>query len=470
MHWKKLSYLSEERIKRLQDKKTRAFIRQQIPYSPYYRELFKKIGLKFSDIRTTDDLVKIPIISKEDIAPYKNDPERHLNFVLQPDKDLIKKHMPKYKLLRFNLKEKLEQEYKPIHIHFTTGRSYVPTPFLYTNYDLGKLKEAGRRMMEVFDVSKDAVAINGFPYAPHLAFWQSYYALLACDIISLQTGGGEILGSDKIIDAIERMKATTLLFTPGYCYHLLKEAREKMKDFSSVKEVILGGEGIPAGLRLKMKDLLGRMGAKDVRVLSTYAFTEGKVAWAQCCEEAGYHLYPDMEFIEIVKDGERCGSGEKGDIVYSALDSRGSVVLRYKTGDIGSLEEDKCSFCGRTVPRINTNIERSSEFKEFNLSKIKGTLVNLNEFFNIMMGDPQIDEWQVEIKKKGRDPYDLDELVVYVAPNAKVDIAQLKVGLRKKIHSQMELTPEIIVMDKKQLLEKLGMETELKEKRIVDKR
>ena len=266
------------------------------------------------------------------------------------------------------------------------------------------------------------------------------------------------------------MKATTLLFTPGYCYHLLKEAREKMKDFSSVKEVILGGEGIPAGLRLKMKDLLGRMGAKDVRVLSTYAFTEGKVAWAQCCEEAGYHLYPDMEFIEIVKDGERCGSGEKGDIVYSALDSRGSVVLRYKTGDIGSLEEDKCSFCGRTVPRINTNIERSSEFKEFNLSKIKGTLVNLNEFFNIMMGDPQIDEWQVEIKKKGRDPYDLDELVVYVAPNAKVDIAQLKVGLRKKIHSQMELTPEIIVMDKKQLLEKLGMETELKEKRIVDKR
>jgi len=237
-----------------------------------------------------------------------------------------------------------------------------------------------------------------------------------------------------------------------------------------VKYVIFGGERVSQGLREKIKELLEKLKAKNVKVLATYAFTEGKVAWPQCSEDSGYHLYPDMEFIEIVdKNGERVSEGEKGEIVYTSLDFRGTVFLRYKTGDLGKIFYDKCS-CGRTIPRISADIERKSEYKEFNLAKVKGNLVNLNTFFDIMMGHKAIDEWQVEIKKKNNDPYEVDELILYVAAKKNIDFNKLKKELKQKIFNSMEITPEIVKMDLRKLLERLGMETELKEKRIVDNR
>ncbi|MCH7928426.1 MAG: hypothetical protein IID03_10665, partial [Candidatus Dadabacteria bacterium] len=68
----------------------------------------------------------------------------------------------------------------------------------------------------------------------------------------------------------------------------------------------------------KLKGLLSELGAKDVKVLSTYAFTEGKTAWVQCHEKSGYHLYPDLGFFEVVdKDGKRVKDGEPGELVYT---------------------------------------------------------------------------------------------------------------------------------------------------------
>ena len=126
MDWKKLSYLKPAQIKKLQNKKLRAFIRTQIPYHPYYSKLFKK-----NKIKTTDDLVKIPLSSKKDIAPTKQEPKKPLQFILQPNKQLIMQYYPKYKL-PFASKSRLEYEYKPVQIHFTTGRTALPTPFFYS--------------------------------------------------------------------------------------------------------------------------------------------------------------------------------------------------------------------------------------------------------------------------------------------------------------------------------------------------
>ena len=214
------------------------------------------------------------------------------------------------------------------------------------------------------------------------------------------------------------------------------------------------------------------MGSKAPRILSTYAFTEGKCAWVECNEESGYHLYPDLEFIEIVdKNGERVNEGEKGEIVYTSLDWRGSVFLRYKTGDITKgMYYEKCPHCRRTLPRIDGEIERNSEYKEFNLTKIKGSFVNLNVFFQIMMSHKDIEEWQVEIRKKNNDPYEVDELIVYIASKKKSNFQKLKNDLKDEIITETEITPEIVKVELNELLQRLGMETELKEKRIVDKR
>ena len=473
INWHQLQYLKPKEIKKVQDKLIRGFIRNQIPYHPFYHNIFKKNKIHFSDIKNTDELIKLPYTNKEDIVPSDKEPKKFLDFVLQPNKVLFRKHARMHQKIKtiFN-KTYLDYEYRPIHIHFTTGRSSNSVPIFYTPYDLQRLKDSGKRMMDILNISINGIIINSFPYAPHLAFWQTFYAAQAANLLCLNTGGGKILGTEKIIKSIESMKATLLVGMPGYLYHLMRTAKEQKRDFSNLKSIIFGGERVPMGLRKKIRNYGILMGSKNPNVLSTYAFNEGKVAWVECREESGYHLYPDFEFIEIVdKNNERVGEDEKGEIVYTSLNWRGSVFLRYKTGDITKgIYYEKCPHCKRTVPRIDCSIERNSEYKEFKLSKIKGSFVNLNVFFPLMMLHKNIEEWQIEIKKKNNDPYELDELIVYIAPSKKANFEQLKKDLKQKIAAETEVTPEIVKIELKELLHRLGMETELKERRIVDDR
>ncbi|MBI3035564.1 AMP-binding protein [Candidatus Woesearchaeota archaeon] len=470
--WRRLQYSNPKEIKLLQNKLLRNFIRSQIPYHPFYRNIFKKNKISLSGIKTTDDLKKLPFTAKEDIAPSAKEPRKFLDFVLQPNKELIMRHAPFSKKLKAIIdKNQVYFEYKPVHIHFTTGRTANATPILYTPCDLKRLEESGKRMFDILKISRHDIAVNAFPYAPHLAFWQTFYAAKAANVLALHTGGGKILGTEKIIKAVESMKATCLAGMPGYLYHLIRTAKEQKSDFSSLKLIVFGGERVPIGLRDKIKEFLNALGPKSPRVLSTYAFTEGKSAWVECREESGYHIYPDFEFIEIIdKNGERVNEGEKGEIVYTSLDWHGSVFLRYKTGDVTKgMYYEKCS-CGRAIPRIDAAIERSSEHKDFRLTKIKGSFVNLNALFPIIMAHKGVEEWQIEIRKKNNDPYEIDELVVYAAPNKKADFEKLKSDLKNKITTETEVTPEIVKVELKELLKRLGMETELKEKRIIDSR
>lgn len=480
MKWQEISTMPIDEIRQVQNKRISYFMQHELPYSPFYRDLFTKHKIKFSDIKTTDDLQKVPFSDKNDIAPTKDDPARSRGFILQPDEKLIKKYASKKvlakiiwgKITKQDVKRRLEWNYKPIHIHFTTGRSALPVAFTYSASDIEMLKEGGERMLNVAQVSRDLVAINAFPYAPHLAFWQAYNAFIKLGITSIQTGGGKIMGTQKIMDAIERMKAGIVVFIPGYGYHMLREAAKQKKDFSGVKTIISGGERASVGLKEKVKSILADLGAKDVRFLSTYAFTEGKTAWIQCHERSGYHLYPDIEYFEVVdKDGQRVKDGEPGELVYTSLNWRGSVVVRYRTGDMTEgIEYEPCPHCGKTVPRIKMDIQRNSEIKEFNLTKVKGELVNLNNFYPVMSGIKEIEEWQVEIKKKNNDPYEIDEINLYLAPKQGEDFNSVKAKVNKLLHDEIFISAEVIQKPLPELLEMLGMETELKEKRIIDNR
>ncbi|MFC1663098.1 phenylacetate--CoA ligase family protein [Patescibacteria group bacterium] len=478
MNWKKLTSLNQQQTQELQNKLLHKFVKHQLPYSPYYRELFKKKDLSFNEIKTTDDLQKLPFVSKADLAPTEDDRARPRQFILAPDEELIKKHAPKsllakivwLKLRREDPKRMLEAEYKPIHMHFTTGRTALPTAFTYSARDITKLRETGERLLDVVGVPRDQVAINAFPYSPHLAFWLAYHAMNKLGMTSVQTGGGKIMGTQKIIDSIERLKASLVSFIPGYAYHLLREAAKQKRDFSNVKYVMFGGERVSQGLREKARQLLEQMGAKLPQIYSTYAMTEGKTAWIQCAESTGYHLYPDLEYFELVnEEGKRVQ--EDGELVYTSLDWRGSVVVRYRTGDlVKRINYEPCPSCGKTVPQIYPDIQRKSEVKEFNLTKVKGELINLNNFYPLLSGLKEIEEWQVRINKRNNDPHDLDEIELAVALKPDVKFDEFKTLLEKQVRDDIQVSANIVQEDVNKLLEELGMETELKEKRIVDNR
>src|SRR5258708_1791181 len=142
--WKKITTMPRGELAELQNKKLRWFFRHKLPYSPFFRAHLDANKLDWSDFETTDDLQKIPLISKADVAPTETDRAKPRQFILQPDEGLIKKYatkgelleIVKMKIMKADAKAALEKEYKPLHLHFTTGRTALPTPFTYSAYDL----------------------------------------------------------------------------------------------------------------------------------------------------------------------------------------------------------------------------------------------------------------------------------------------------------------------------------------------
>ncbi|HSW36260.1 MAG TPA: AMP-binding protein, partial [Candidatus Limnocylindrales bacterium] len=450
-NWEKLCKMPYKEIKEMQDRKLRAFMANQIYlYSPHYSALLKEHKIDPFKIKSIEDLRHLPFTYKWDIAPTDDEPKKAKDFVIRPDEEVSEKygHLAKMSLTggKGMVEEKV-YDFKPVHIHFTTGRTALPTPFVYSKRDLDNLRESGHRLLNVFKVTSEDRTVSCFPFAPHLAFWQTFFGGEETKVGGFHSGGGKIVGTNNLMDSFEYIRPTVAVFIPGYCYYFLREAVKQGRDFSSVQKVFFGGERVPPGLKDKIRELFAQLGAKDVMVLATYGMTEAKVAWAECPshdEYYGYHLYPDMEIIETVdpETGEQVGEGEEGEIVFTAIDWRGTAVLRYRTGDIakGGLLCDPCPNCGRTVPRISSNIQRKSEVKEFSMTKVKGTLVNLNNFFPLMMSHPDIEEWQIEMRKRNNDPFDLDEIYLHLSTRPGIDRDKLAAEMRQKVIRDTEVS------------------------------
>jgi phenylacetate-coenzyme A ligase PaaK-like adenylate-forming protein len=287
------------------------------------------------------------------------------------------------------------------------------------------------------------------------------------------------MGSSGDLRAITRLRADVLIGVPGYVYHLLRRAANEGMDLSSVRCVVLGAERVPSGLKTKICHLLAATGAEDVRVFGTYGFTEARMAFAECptADNAytGYHLYPDLAIFEVIDPatGEPVPEGQDGELVFTPLQARASTVFRYRTGDRvrGGLRWDPCPHCGRTVPRISSDLTREASLKDLQLLKVKGTLVNLEDCAMLIGSIPEVEEWQIELRKKDDDPLEVDELVVHLAVKDESQQQAAAARLRELFHSRLEVSPNHVeFLGLESMLRKIGMETEMKEKRFVDAR
>ena len=426
--WRNLVNLSKEDIRELQNKKLNTFINKYLyPFSNHYRQAFDEHGINPKKIKRIEDLKQIPFTSK---LTFSDD--KYREFVLAPDKEKIKKYWGGSDLMALAwekavkgqayIDEKMNREFRPVFMTFTTGTTSTPVPFLYTNYDLDNLRISGHRMLQLFNIAADERIVNIFPFAPHLAFWQVFFGGVESCVLTLSTGGGKVMGTDGNIRAIEKIKPSTLLGVPSYIYHLLREAHEQGRKMPYIKNIVLGASRITFTFKHKVAQLLREMGSDSVSVFGTYGFTEARCAWAECPtsldNSSGYFLYPDKEIFEVVdpETGEPVGEGESGELVYTSLDARASAVVRFRTGDYvnGGITYEKCPYTKMYVPRMSSDITRLSNIKDLQLSKIKGSLINLNHFEGILNSFADIDEWQVEISKKNDDPFDVDELSIYL--------------------------------------------------------
>jgi len=483
--WEHWHALPENVARQKQTARLRQFLCDVVlPFSAHYKKIFQDCRLAPDSIRSLEDLAKIPFTTKTELLNTPQNPERFRDFILIPDERTLSRRVRSVwdAILRGPdfARNGFEAEFRPIFMTFTTGRSAEPVPFLYTQHDLKILAAAGRRVMEVCGARREDRLLNAFPFAPHLAFWLTHYAGTGFGAMMFSSGGGKFMDTDGTLRLIKNFKPDDLIGIPTFLYHVLSQAVAEKLRWNNLRNIVLGGEKVSDGLREKLRGLARELGAPTVNIVATYGFTEAKLAFAECPvpqnkSPAGYHLYPDLCVVEIIdpQTGEILPNGRPGEIVFTPLAARGTVVLRYRTGDCidGGLTCEPCPYCHRTVPRLVGRISRRSEIREMNLDKIKGTLVDFNQLEHVLDDASRIGAWQLELRKTNDDPFERDEIILHVHKLDGADETRVAHHLRERCYQIAGVHPNKILFHSLEKMRELqGVGTQIKEQRLVDHR
>lgn len=422
-------------------------------YHPYYKELFHKHGIEIGDIKSVDDLEKIPLTRKTDYM------QNHAAFQLKPEivspRDIL------------------------YEITYTTGTTTgKPTPFFNTTHDMYATALQLRRMCEIARLTPRDTVLNLFPFSviPHTGFNRTiwYAAAVGMRLVFGFTGSGfpEFPIHNpmhKAIKLAEDNRVTVVSGIGSYERRFLMAAQEQGRDFSSIRLVLALGEAVPKGMREDMKERLADMGAMNVFVSNAFGFTEMQGAMPECSEFGGCHNpSPDLYFLEAVDEttGKRKPAGETGMIAITHLNRRGTVLLRYLLGDIGAIDYDICPHCGRSGGRLVIKAGSTYATRTKELINVKGTLIN-PEILKSELGNLRgIDEYQVVVTKKNAgDAYSMDELVVKVAPARSYDTSFLKNEIINKVRLSVEMTPKVEFTNRDKIFD---VNTSLKAERVID--
>ncbi len=469
--WSKISRIPAAAIKKMQDELFVKILREEMAVRhPYYRELFKEHNITPDQIKGVDDISHLPFTEKEDLLPREADLRHPKKFVLEVPSEGEQKGKKK----GFSLFGKKDTgpdpaDYKFHTLFFSAGRTGKPVPYEYTHHDLRNLKEAGTRAFDVLGLTRDDTMINAFTYAPSAFFWQMFYSTVEIGSTTLQAGGGKVLGMEKILKAMDNMEAPVFICAPGYTIFALQTLDHFGFSAENLERAVIGIDYAPMEVVEKIAGLMESVGARDRKVQRMYFIAEAKSGWAECAPDYGYHTNPDHILIEIVdpESGAVVGEGEKGEVVVTHLDTRGTVLLRCKTGDIatGGLVTEPCPNCKRTVPRIMGDIERKAYY--FKLQDSDGPVqFNANRLRKTMMARDDVLLWYLDINRD----QDRDVLKLVVKGLSGTDENKLLGSLEEDLKKEISVPVTVESASLDAVVNKIGLEKYITEQLIFDNR
>lgn len=197
-------------------------------------------------------------------------------------------------------------------------------------------------------------------------------------------------------NSILENKPSILIAVPSFLVNLIDYAKQNGIDINqtSVRSAICIGEPIRED-DLSENVLAKRIHADwNIELFSTYASTEMGAAFTECTAHQGGHLNEDLIYLEVLdEDGNEVAHGEKGEIVISTLNTEGTPLIRYKTGDVARIYRETCS-CGRTSPRVGPILGRKNQ-----MIKFKGTTIFPPSIYEIFDSRSEISCYKIEVAK-----------------------------------------------------------------------
>ncbi|MBR2350439.1 MAG: phenylacetate--CoA ligase [Clostridia bacterium] len=373
--WSKEETLPREEIRKIQLERLQETVSRVYEKVEPYRKKMDDAGIKPEDIKSLDDLKKLPFVTKQDMRD--NYP---FGLFAVPKTDLVR-------------------------IHASSGTTGKPTVVGYTQGDLDVWTECVSRIACMGGATKDDVAQICFGYGMFTGALGLHYGLenIGATIIPSSTGN-----SEKQIMYMKDFGTTLLVATPSYALRLAEVAREMGLDPAkdlNVKTLLVGSELLTDAMREEMHKYWGA----DVKITSNYGMSElmGPGVSGECLEVCGMHINEDFFIPEIIDPvtEEVLPEGERGELVITCIKKEGIPLIRYRTRDITRLFYDKCK-CGRTFCRMENLSGRSDD-----MLKIRGVNVFPSQIEEVILGVEELGpHYEILLEREGY----LDKMTIKV--------------------------------------------------------
>ncbi|MCK8817907.1 phenylacetate--CoA ligase [Natroniella sulfidigena] len=430
MIWnQKFETMSREELREWQGKKLAETVKRVYHNVPFYREKLQEANIVPEDIKSIDDLKKLPFTTKEDLRdnyPYGL-------FTVPMD--------------------------QIVRVHASSGTTGKPTVVGYTRNDIATWSEVVARTLQCAGVGRDDVIQVAYGYGLFTGGLGLHYGSERVGATVIPISGGN---TKKQIQVMQDFGSTAIACTPSYALYLA-EAMEELgvdKDELDLKVAILGAEPWTDEMRSDIEEKLG------VRAIDIYGLSEiiGPGVSSECEAQAGLHINEDHFIPEIInpKTKEVVKPGEKGELVFTTVTKEGLPIIRYRTKDLTTLNYEECE-CGRTTVRMQKCLGRSDD-----MLIIRGVNVFPSQIESVLLEMSETKpHYQLIVDRVNN--LDVLEVQVEVADEFFSDEIKKLEQLTKRIKGNLESTLRISA--KVRLVEPKTLErTAGKSQRVIDKR
>ncbi|MDF1534443.1 MAG: phenylacetate--CoA ligase [Methanosarcinaceae archaeon] len=418
-----------DELQELQEQKLKELVHYVYQHSPFYRKKFDDASVKPEDIKTLDDIKKLPFTYKKDL------------------RDTYPTGMfcvPNEQLVRF---------------HVSSGTTGKPTIVGYTKNDIDQWSLSLARALTSIGVGRSDVMQISYGYGLFTGGLGMHYGAEEVGSTVLPTSAGN---TEKQLELMQDLGTTVLACTPSYMLFMNEAAKQagiSLKDDTKLRIGVLGAEPWSEEMRTRIEDLTG-IKAYDIfgtSELSGPLFTE-------CTYQDGIHIWADQFLVEIIdpKTGESVSDGEQGELVITTLAKEALPLVRYKIGDLTVKTSEVCK-CGRTHPRIMRVLGRVDD-----MLIIRGINVFPGQIESVLMNIPEVGEHFMIIVDRVNE---LDTMKVQIemtdaAFSDKVnDIISLEKRVASSLKSVLNLAVKVELVENGSLPRSMG-----KSKKVIDNR
>lgn len=340
--------------------------------SDFFRDRMQSAGLTPDDIKSFEDFRKIPFMVKNDLRDNYPD-----GLFVRPYDELVR-------------------------IHVSSGTTGKPTVVGYTRKDLENWSNSLARGMISLGMSSKDIVQNSHGYGLFTGGLGIHYGseLVGATVLPVSTGN-----TARQIQLFQDLPVSVLVGTPSYLFHIANTCNNmhvSIRDDTHLERAIAGGEPWSESMRQKFQNNTG------IKVFNCYGASEfyGPM-FLECEAQDGLHIWSDLCYMEILDDeGNPVPDGERGQIVVTMLQKEAFPLIRYKIGDISSIDWTPCK-CGRTHPRLMRISGRSDDMLVVRgvnvfpsqIESVIGEFEELSPFYRITLTNPKyMDEMVVEVE------------------------------------------------------------------------